>query len=72
MSRTSLQAGLRFGLPALVAAALTACGGGGGDPGAPVNTMGTLRVSLTDAPACGFDHVYVTVEKVRVHSNAAA
>ena len=72
MSRTSLQAALRCGLPTLVAAALTACGGGGGDPGVPINTMGTLRVSLTDAPACGFDHVYVTVEKVRVHSNASA
>jgi hypothetical protein len=72
MSRTSLQAALRCGLPTLVAAALTACGGGGGDPGVPINTMGTLRVSLTDAPACGFDHVYVTVEKVRVHSSASA
>ncbi|MDR7295965.1 hypothetical protein J2X16_001304 [Pelomonas aquatica] len=72
MSRTSHRAALHFGVPALVAAALTACGGGGGDPGVPINTMGTLRVSLTDAPACGFDHVYVTVEKVRVHSNASA
>lgn len=72
MSSTSFHAAMRFGLPALVAAALTACGGGGDDAGAPVNTMGTLRVSLTDAPACGFDHVYVTVEKVRVHSSASA
>ncbi len=62
-----------YGLPVVAAAALAACGGGGGDAGQPsVSTTGTLRVSLTDAPACGFDHVYVTVEKVRVHSSASA
>ena len=33
---------------------------------------GTLRVALTDAPACGFDHVYVTVERVRVHQTSSA
>ncbi len=49
------------------AAVLAACGGGGGDGG-----DGTLRVALTDAPSCGFDHVFVTVEKVRVHQNGAA
>jgi hypothetical protein len=34
---------------------------------------GTLAVSLTDAPACGFDAVNVTISKVRIHqsSNAA-
>jgi hypothetical protein len=36
------------------------------------STTGTLRVSITDAPACGFDHVYVTVEKVRVNGSASA
>ena len=37
---------------------LAACGGGGGDAKA---AAGTLKVSLTDAPACGFDNVFVTV-----------
>jgi hypothetical protein len=31
-----------------------------------------LRVSLTDAPACGFDEVNVTVERVRVHQSSTA
>lgn len=33
---------------------------------------GTLVVSLTDAPACGFDAVNVTVDKVRIHQNSNA
>lgn len=51
---------------------LAACGGGGGDGGSPAQTNGTLSVSLTDAPACGFDEVNVTVQKVRVHQSASA
>ena len=58
---------------------LVSCGGGGsagggggiGGTGSP-STLGTLNVSLTDAPACGFDAVNVTVQKVRVHTNAVA
>lgn len=60
---------------ALSAAILSACGGGGGDaaaPGTPVSTLGTLAVSLTDAPACGFDAVNVSVAKVRVHRSEGA
>ena len=59
------------------AAALVACGGGGSSP-APTPTpppspaMGTLSASLTDAPACGFDAVNVTVSKVRVHTSGSA
>ena len=45
---------------------LVACGGGGGTP------QGSLRLALTDAPACGYDHVYITVDRVRVHTSANA
>jgi hypothetical protein len=60
----------RVVLPASLAAAalLSACGGGGGGSAA----TGTLGVSMTDAPACGFDKVNVTVNKVRVHQSASA
>lgn len=34
--------------------------------------MGSLSVSLTDMPTCGFDHVSVTVTKIRVHQSATA
>ena len=33
---------------------------------------GTLRLALTDAPACGYDSVNITVEKVRVHQSSSA
>ena len=77
---------IRLGTASTVVAAmaLAACGGGGGRPGAvsgsggttppPVlgGTSGTLNIALTDAPACGFDAVNVTISKVRVHQNASA
>lgn len=47
-------------------ALLSACGGGGSQ--AP----GTLGVSMTDAPSCGYDAVNVTVKKVRVHQSSTA
>lgn len=50
-------------------AALVACGGGGDSSTTP---MGTLNLGLTDAPACGFDHVNVTIQKVRVNQSATA
>ncbi|HHL4080424.1 DUF4382 domain-containing protein [Burkholderia sola] len=46
-------------------------GCGGGDDGGGAQT-GTLHVAMTDAPSCGFDHVYVTVSQVRVNANANA
>jgi len=64
----------------LGAMALAACGGGG-DTTAPVagapggggtGGSGTLRVALTDAPSCGYDHVYITVDRVRVHALSTA
>ena len=50
----------------VAAGALVACGGGGG------SDSGTMRLSLTDAPACGYKNVYVTVAGVRVHKSATA
>ena len=48
----------------------TACGSSGGDGSnaAP----GAASVSLTDAPACGYDEVNVTVSKVRIHQSSSA
>jgi hypothetical protein len=58
----------------LAAAALvSACGGGGGDDGtAGTGGVGTLSLALTDAPACGYREVFVTVERVRVHRSGSA
>ncbi|TCW81167.1 hypothetical protein C5O80_23670 [Burkholderia sp. SRS-46] len=50
--------------------ALVGCGGG--DGGGSSTQTGTLHVAMTDAPACGFDHVFVTVSQVRVNMNANA
>lgn len=50
---------------------LAACGGG--EPASPDGGgVGTLRLSLTDAPACGYREVFVTVERVRVHRSSSA
>ncbi len=54
----------------LLALLVAGCGGGGG--GGTTPAAGTLGVSLTDAPACGFDEVNVTVVKVRVHQSSSA
>jgi hypothetical protein len=76
MKTTFRQAGL-FAGSVIAAVSLTACGGGGGGSGAspaptPVSTAGILSVSMTDAPACGFDAVNVTVNKVRVNTSGSA
>ncbi len=56
----------------LLSTLLAGCGSGGGGDGGAAPAPGTLGVSLTDAPACGFDAVNVTVVKVRVHQSASA
>jgi hypothetical protein len=61
-------------MASLLAALVAGCGGDGGGGGAAPAAAppGTLGVSLTDSPACGFDNVYVTVVKVRVHQSSSA
>lgn len=58
------------GMTLLLALLLVGCGSSGGSGTA--TGMGTLSVSLTDAPACGFEAVNVTVSKVRVHQSSSA
>jgi hypothetical protein len=58
----------KVAVPTLLAIGLAACGGGSTDAGG----TGTLRLALTDAPTCGYDTVFVTVEKVRVHASSSA
>ncbi|KVO93089.1 hypothetical protein WL21_06315 [Burkholderia ubonensis] len=55
----------------VISLALAGCGGGDGG-GSPGGQTGTLHVAMTDAPSCGFDHVFVTVSQVRVNMNANA
>lgn len=55
-------------MASLLAAFIAACSGGSGSG----SSSGTLGVALTDAPACGFEKVYVTVNKVRVHQSSSA
>ena len=59
-------------LAALSTAALLAACGGGSDSNSTSAGTGTMRLSLTDAPACGYDTVFVTIEKVRVHQSSSA
>ncbi len=49
-----------------VAALIAGCGGGGGGGEA---APGTVNVMLTDSPACGYDHVYITVDHVEISSD---
>ncbi|MEO7151584.1 MAG: DUF4382 domain-containing protein [Burkholderiaceae bacterium] len=68
-STLTLRAGAA--LAGVIALGIAACGGGS-SAGTDAGATGTLRLSLTDAPACGYDNVWVTVEKVRVHASATA
>jgi hypothetical protein len=58
--------GLTSALAAAAAVLVAACGGGNS------GGTGVLRLSLTDAPACGYDNAWVTVQKVRVHQSDSA
>jgi hypothetical protein len=55
-----------------LASALSLVGCGGGGSAAATDSNGTVAFSMTDAPACGYDHVNVTVEKVRINQSATA
>jgi hypothetical protein len=50
-----------------LALTLAACGGGGTSSGS-----GTLQLSLTDAPSCGFDAVNVTITDISVNQSSTA
>jgi hypothetical protein len=55
----------RWAAAAAFTIALAGCGGGEVAPG-------SVRFALTDAPACGFDEVNLTIERIRVHRSADA
>ena len=63
-----------IGLMGLLLAGLVAgCGSGGnGGGGGGTAQPGMVSVSMTDAPACGYDQVNVTVSKVRIHQSDSA
>jgi len=57
-------------MASLFAVLIAGCGGSGSSSSSTAS--GILGVSLTDAPACGFDKVYVTVNKIRIHQSSLA
>ena len=59
--------GLLLLTSAVSASLLVACGGSSSSA-----STGTLKLAMTDSPGCGYDHVYVTVTKIRVHQSASA
>lgn len=65
MMKTFLQ---QFSMATAIALLLCSCGGGV----TPNPSSSALSVAITDAPSCGFEHVYVTIKRVRVHESTAA
>ena len=62
----------KLALSGVLVAGLAACGGGGGSGGSGSAGNGSLRLALTDAPACGYDAVNVTIQKIRVNQSSSA
>jgi hypothetical protein len=54
----------------LLSVLVFSCAGSGGGGG--IGGTGGMRLALTDAPACGYEQVNVTVNKLRVHPSADA
>jgi len=65
-----LSAFTRF-LFALLVFPLALLGGCGSSDNGSTST-GTLSLALTDAPACGLESVFVTIDRIQVHQNAEA
>ena len=65
-----LQRWLAVGSGLLSVVVLSFAGSGGGGGG--IGGTGGMRLTVTDAPACGYDQVNVTVSKLRVHAHADA
>lgn len=68
MTNPNLQHRLLLCIGLLGVLFLSACGGGGGGGGA---SSGSLNVLLADSPACGYDHVYVTVDHVEISTDGS-
>ena len=66
-----LQRIVSTGLLATLVLVLAACSGGD-NTNISNGTTGTLHMALTDAPACGYDAVNVTIQKIRVNKSASA
>lgn len=64
--------GLAGAMGLILTALAVGCSGGGDGGTAATAQPGTLSVSLTDAPACGYEQVNVTVSRVRVHQSSTA
>src|SRR6187551_2327551 len=69
-------AGLASGALLAILLSLTGCHGDDEEEVAvePPPAAGTtsLRLAMTDAPQCGYDHVYVTVSAIKVNQSGAA
>lgn len=51
---------------------VASCGGGGESGVGAADVIGSARLARAGAPSCGYAHVYVTVEKVRIYQGAAS